>query len=410
MKKYFALKILILLYLSSFSFRVQAQEIISPKEKKKATEMIIKRLIKKGYAFNVTFNDIENRVLAHKSDLDTIRSVNSFTSLFNKIFDTYNLSHFWIWTPEEVSQRRNNSEIGIGAALVKTNQGYFVTRTTKNGVADKSGIFPGDIITAINDTSIQSSIQLKGQNLEEANIILRRGEDTLKKKVKYFPHPPFSKDTIYFVNDQMAVITINTFRSGVYDRPLVESLFIKAKQAKRVIIDMRSNSGGFSGNVQHLLSMVVPNKTICQYYVHREDHDKFFRKYKRNPGSLKELADFSGQYFVPLKLTKGMKVYQGEVIVLIDERSGSGGDVFPACIQDIKRGLIVGNKSAGRVLAGDSYELPTGMTLFYPSGESIRLDGTRLEGNGCVPDVYMSREKIADTKYVIGFLESYDIE
>ena len=410
MKKYFAWKILVLCLLASFPFQVEAQETISQKEKKEATEKIIKKLTKKGYAFNVTFNDIENRFLAYKDELDTISTVDSFVSFFNNIFDTYNLSHFWIWTPEQVSQRKNNSEIDIGAALVKTNQGYFVTRTTKNGVANKNGILPGDIITAKNEISIQSSIQLKGRNLEEAIISLKRGDSTLEKKVKYFQHPPFSKDTIYYINNQMAVITINSFRSGVYDRPLVESLFMNANQAKRIIIDLRSNSGGYSGNVQHLLSMVVPYKTICLYYVHREDHDKFFRKFKRNPNSLIELADFAGQSFVPLKLTKGMKVYQGEVIVLIDERSGSGGDVFPACIQDIQRGVIVGNKSAGRVLAGDSYELPKGMTLFYPTGESIRLDGTRLESKGCIPDVFMPREKIADTNYMMEFLKSYNMK
>ena len=284
-----------------------------------------------------------------------------------------------------------------------------MTRTTKNGVADRNGIYPGDIIYAKNGGSVQSSIQLKGKILEEVNLSIRRGDYTIEKKIKYFSHPPFSKDTIYYINNEMAVITINTFRSNVYDRKLVESLFSAAKQAKRIIIDLRSNSGGYSGNVQHLLSMVVPHNTTCQYYVHREDYDKFYRKKKRDPSTLLELALFAGQSFVPLKLSKGMEVYQGEVIVLIDERSGSGGDVFPASIQDIKRGLIVGSKSAGRVLAGDSYDLPKGMILFYPTGESIRLDGTRLEGNGCIPDIRLEREKIADTQYVMDYLESYEM-
>ena len=189
-------------------------------------------------------------------------------------------------------------------------------------------------------------------------------------------------------------------------------LFSKASNTKKIVLDLRSNGGGSSENVRHLLSMIIPSSITCQYFIHREDYDKFLKKYKRSPNSIKELVDFRGRRFTPKRswLNRNPEIYKGEIMVIIDERSGSGGDIFPICVQDVKRGLVIGRKSAGKVLAGDRTSLNKGMSLIYPTGESIRLNGTRLEGNPCIPDIEFSREETANNGFIYEFVKNYKQE
>ena len=58
--------------------------------------------------------------------------------------------------------------------------------------------------------------------------------------------------------------------------------------------------------------------------------------------------------------------YDGTLIVFVDGRSGSGGEHFPAVIQDNGRGTVIGTPSAGRVLAGENDEISGCYVLFYP--------------------------------------------
>ena len=47
--------------------------------------------------------------------------------------------------------------------------------------------------------------------------------------------------------------------------------------------------------------------------------------------------------------------------------AGSGVDVFPTCIQDVNRGVVLGVQSAGKVLVGDDYALNEVMSLTFVS-------------------------------------------
>lgn len=398
-----------LIFLPLFLFS-QDDQPISDSDKKVAIKKIIKKLKKSGYAYNQTFQDIDQRIKANQSNIDTTSTIETFVLTVNTVFESYGLSHLWVWTPEDMNSRISNSTVDIGASLTSTEKGYFVSRVTEAGVADKGGIRPGDYLTQKYGKDLISRNQLRGIEGEKANISLLRGNERMQINIEYFAHRPFSRSSVYSPDNKTAIITVPTFRFNVYNRDRIESLFDEARSAERIIIDLRSNGGGFSGNVQHLLSMIIPSSTVCQYFVHREDHDKFYRKHNRSPNSLNELTDFAGRTFTPLKVKDPSKVYNGEVIVLIDERSGSAGEVFPSCVQDIERGIVVGNVSVGKVLSGDDYALVLGMTLFYPTGESLRLNGERLEGNGCIPDIKMTREETANTEHVLDYLSSYDIQ
>lgn len=408
MNKFIRISIL-LLFITTVSCQqaYKDNDPLTTQEKSTAIKKIIKKLQKSGYAFNETFQDIKDRVDEHREIIDTTTTIGSFVSVINNILDTYHLSHLRVNSPNQMLARKKGENIALGANVSKIEEGYFITRIVKDGVADRAGIQPGDILIQKNSHLITSSAQLKGTLSEQSQFSLQRDNHILDKTVSYFKHQLFSTDTLRYITDNIAVITVNTFRKGVYDRDHIESLFSQAHTSKRIILDLRSNGGGASSNVRHLLSMIIPDDTVCQYFVHRSDHNAFYKKYKRFPNTIKELVSYKGRSFEPLSLGWGEDIYEGEIMVMIDGRSGSGGDVFPICVQDVKRGIIIGSKSLGMVLAGDRTHLNLGMSFLYPTGEFMRLGGTKLESNPCIPDVEFSKEETANTLFMDDFIKTY---
>jgi ligand-binding SRPBCC domain-containing protein len=93
----------------------------------------------------------------------------------------------------------------------------------------------------------------------------------------------------------------------------------------------------------------------------------------------------SGQVFA-----RNGAAYSKPVLVLNDERSGSGGDFLPAALQANGRALIFGDTSlglGGPVYRGQSSMPGSEMSMRCTYGMCYRADGLPIENVGVVPDV-----------------------
>jgi carboxyl-terminal processing protease len=82
---------------------------------------------------------------------------------------------------------------------------------------------------------------------------------------------------------------------------------------------------------------------------------------------------------------------------LIDGGSRSGKEVVARALQRHRRATLVGERTAGAVLAGQPFLLADGSLLFL-AVQDIRVDGEKLEGVGVSPDVPLA----ADLPYAAG--------
>jgi len=83
-------------------------------------------------------------------------------------------------------------------------------------------------------------------------------------------------------------------------------------------------------------------------------------------------------------------VYTKPILVLIDERSASCADIFPAILQDNGRALIVGTKTCGAggyVLWHDFPNLYGVEGISYTGSMFFRFNGDPLENLGVTPDI-----------------------
>ncbi len=85
---------------------------------------------------------------------------------------------------------------------------------------------------------------------------------------------------------------------------------------------------------------------------------KCFDPFLKEAATLGEFRDRRGKEPALKASGRGKSAYGGRILVLIDEQSGSGAEIFAAGLQELGRTLIIGRRSSGHVLAKMDYGLP----------------------------------------------------
>lgn len=78
------------------------------------------------------------------------------------------------------------------------------------------------------------------------------------------------------------------------------------------------------------------------------------------------------------------------VVLLVNGGTTSGKEIYAYGLQKYGLGKVVGERTAGAVLAGRPYILTSGGVLYLAVADA-KVDGERLEGRGVTPDVEVAR-------------------
>jgi C-terminal processing protease CtpA/Prc len=145
----------------------------------------------------------------------------------------------------------------------------------------------------------------------------------------------------------------------------------KAKGKQTLILDLRGNPGGY----------VVTLEKIAGYFF---DKDLKIADYKSRKPFKPQIAKNAGS-----------DVFKGKVIVLLDSASGSAAEVFGRLMQIEKRGIVVGDVSAGAVMMSRGVGFDAGVSTIISYGmnltraDVIMTDGKSIENVGVIPDEFV---------------------
>ena len=142
----------------------------------------------------------------------------------------------------------------------------------------------------------------------------------------------------------------------------------KFRKRKALILDLRGNGGGYAKTLQWLAG----------YFF---DHDV-------------KIADLKGRKEMKPLIAKsrGNQIFKGQLIVLVDSESASAAELFARLVQIEKRGIVIGDRSAGAVMLSQHYPHQIGLdTVVYygvsvTDADLIMTDGKSLEKVGVTPD------------------------
>jgi carboxyl-terminal processing protease len=154
----------------------------------------------------------------------------------------------------------------------------------------------------------------------------------------------------------------------VYLPSEVDGLIGRARGKQTLILDVRGNPGGY----------VVTLEKLAGYFFEKDV----------------KIAEVKGRKPMDPQVAKsqGDNGFKGKVIVLVDSNSGSAAEIFARLMQLEKRGIVLGDVTAGAVMqsrpvsfdAGSANVISYGMNL--TRADVIMSDGKSLEHVGVVPD------------------------
>jgi len=174
---------------------------------------------------------------------------------------------------------------------------------------------------------------------------------------------------------------------------------LKNHGVQRLIVDIRGNIGGGLGSLR-LLSYLCPGKVEIGYSVTRRRLRKGCQKEKltrigKIPATKAELFMMAVRFKIfqrdrsMVLVTEGLgpQPFHGRIVVVINEHSHSAAEMVASFAKENRLATLVGTQTAGEVLGGANFKLPSGYVLRMPVAGWYTWQGECIEGKGVEPDV-----------------------
>lgn len=285
---------------------------------------------------------------------------------------------------------------GIGALIRKIGDYTFIAEPYEGNPAQKAGLQAGDKIISVDGKDMYKkesddvSSALKGPKGTTIVIEVER-ENEGKKKISVTRDEIKLPDVPYFgmVNSTVGYIKLNSFTQTAAADVRTAFLDLKSQGMKEVILDLRGNGGGLLIEAVKIVNMFVKKgETIVTTKGRVAEENRVYTTLE-----------------APMDLTIPLTV-------LIDEGSASASEIVAGSIQDLDRGVIIGETSYGKGLVQRTYDLKYGSKVkltiakyYTPSGRCVQRleyyekeDGERPKE---IPDSLLKVFKTANGRDVI---------
>ena len=263
---------------------------------------------------------------------------------------------------------------GIGALIRKKDDYVIIAEPYKGSPADENGLKIGDKIVAINGKD------MRGAKVEDISKLLRGEPNTTvtvtieqlltgeRKELKIRRRRIVIPSITYagYVTEGVGYIRHADFTDKCYDDMRAAILRLQSEgELKSLILDYRNNGGGVLQSAVKVLSLFVPKGTmVVETRGRGEKSHKLYTEYE------------------PL-------LPETPLAVLINSNSASAAEIVAGTIQDLDRGVLIGQRSFGKGLVQataplgyNAYAKITIGKYYIPSGRC------HSNGNSALPSIW----------------------
>lgn len=265
---------------------------------------------------------------------------------------------------------------GVGMEVGMRNNLITVISPLPGTPAEKAGLVAGDVIVAIDGTSTEK------MSIDEAVRNIRGIEGTVVT-LKMYRTGDLEPRDIKITRATIEIPTVKTEKLGdtfiisLYSfNALAEAKMKDAVEAytrsgaKKMIIDMRGNPGGYLESAVAIASYFLPSGKI----VLRESFaDGRPEQIYRSQG--KTVKDFG----------------QNEIVVLIDSGSASAAEILAGALAQHNYATLIGTDSFGKGSVQELVPLPQGSALKVTIARWLTPDGTSISLQGLKPEIVVER-------------------
>jgi len=271
---------------------------------------------------------------------------------------------------------------GVGMEIGIKNGQLEVVAPLKETPAEKAGLRPGDKIVEIDgqaslDITVEEAVSLiRGPKGTEVTLtIMREGWDgtksfTIERGVIKIPSVEWE-----IMEGNVAYIKINHFSENVDVDFQNAGLEILKSQADRIIVDLRSNPGGYLQRAQYIAGWFLTRGQIVVI----EDFGEGEQKIYEAQGNLK-FTEFP-------------------TVVLVNKGSASASEILAAALRENREIQLVGKTSYGKGSVQILERLADDSSLKITVADWLAPNGNHITGKGLVPDVEV---ELTDEDYEAG--------
>lgn len=310
---------------------------------------------------------------------------------------------------------------GIGAMIRKKGDHVIVAEPYEGFPADKAGLIAGDVILEINGKSTEGkstedvSSVLKGQPSTEVKVkVLRHGDDkpffkTIVREEVKIKSVPYSG----MLDSETGYVNLSSFTDNCSKEVADAITELKGKGMKRLVLDLRGNPGGLLHEAVKLSNLFVDKGELIV-------------------STKGKVQEWSKDYTAPAKAMD----LEMPIAVLVNSGSASASEIVAGVIQDLDRGVIVGQRTFGKGLVQTTRPLSYNAQLkvttakyYIPSGRCIQAvnyaerneDGSVskvpdslmvlfhtkagrpvYDGGGILPDVVLEPRQLSEIAFALG--------
>jgi carboxyl-terminal processing protease len=283
---------------------------------------------------------------------------------------------------------------GIGS-LVRNNGDYtIISEVYKDFPADKAGIKAGDLLKKVDGITLKGlstdkvSDKLKGKPGTDITLTIERNgkEEDYQLKREKISMPPVP----YYgmIDPKTGYIRFTSFTQNCIADVKNALIKLKENNVQQIILDLRGNPGGLLTEAVEIVNLFVSqgNEIVS------------------TKGKVKQFDE-------DFKTTKDAVDDKIPLAVIINRGSASASEIVAGAIQDLDRGVIVGQRSYGKGLVQVTRPLSYNTQLkvttakyYIPSGRCIQardFSHPNDDGSvGLIPDSLISEFKTKNGRIV----------
>lgn len=267
----------------------------------------------------------------------------------------------------------NQRFVGIGIKVEKIAERFTVVGLIKNSPAQAIGIQGGDVLIKVDDfLVINSSLEelvtkIRGVEGTNVKIEVARGSEIkdfeiTRKEVKN------ELITLDF-KDKYAVITVSSFGDSLgTEMEKISQQILSKPEIEKIIIDVRTNTGGLLDQAVQLLSYFVPENTQL-----------VSEKSKDSNGKQLIQPTFS--------IKKDNSLVKYPLTILTDKLTASASEILTGALREKRDATSIGDKTFGKGAVQVIYPISNGDSIKLTIAEWLTPNGNSIDKKGIEPDI-----------------------
>ena len=322
--------------------------------------------------FDQAWQDVDQHYVDRKAVNYQQMSYSAIQAMLQVLNDK---GHTRFLTPQDVkneNQQLSGQLIGVGISLQQdpNSKEIVIVSTIPGAPAQKAGIKPGDIITAVNGANVV------GKSLDDVTTLIHGNAGT---SVSITVKRPSTNQTLtfkmvrtqinvpnvlmyYIPQDHIADIQIVQFASGVSVDLRHDLDQAKKDGATAIVLDLRNNPGGYLSEAVGTASLFMSSGVVL---------------IEQDSTGTQTKVTVSGD-------TDNTTT---PVVVLTNSNTASAAEIVTAALKDNHRATVIGTTTFGTGTVLEEFPLSDGSAILLGTQEWLTPNGQFIRNHGVPPNI-----------------------